>query len=429
MQKLNTIALQTLPDAPLKFPPSQPSHRCQKCRDTGHIWSRRIAAPCDCSTSVPAAGPDVPGYNSCTFDACAITSPPRVDPSEYQSALATAREYSLNPKGLLIIHGFHDTGKTSLAACIARQFADNSVPRAWADTITIAGRDTDPDRLRKAPYLTIDDIPPTANLRPRVIDIILNILEYRRANLLPTTVTLRLPLHQYNGEIRSKLNAATTLIHLPSADESDEASYLRGISDQPWHGEIPAPLLSMTFNTFDDRGAPGATSHQRRSLAIACQSVERWVNAQMPSLSIFGPFGVGKTHLAVAAAQETLLPPRQVFFSTAIDLVNNLRFYSNSRNAQSGSYDAILHQARQAPLLILDDLGDAAQETDFTKKHINGILTHRHTNALKTIITTNITMESLHQANPRLASRISDVNTGYMIHIDAPDYRRPSFLP
>ena len=71
------------------------------------------------------------------------------------------------------------------------------------------------------------------------------------------------------------------------------------------------------------------------------------------------------------------------------------------------------------PVLILDDLG-AQQTTPWAQEKLYQILNYRYEGRMPTVVTTNTEMSRL---DPRLASRLGDLQISVMYEIVAPDYR------
>ena len=74
---------------------------------------------------------------------------------------------------------------------------------------------------------------------------------------------------------------------------------------------------------------------------------------------------------------------------------------------------------REIPLLILDDLG-AHNSTPWAQEKLFQIINHRYNNRLPTVVTTNQRLEEL---DPRIASRLADIDLSQRFEIPAPDYR------
>ena len=169
----------------------------------------------------------------------------------------------------------------------------------------------------------------------------------------------------------------------------------------PFHGKTFA-----SFNVF----VPGLRAVVPRVLAYA-QQPDGW-------LSLLGPYGVGKTHLAAATAHEVLARDEPVLFVVAPDLLDHLRTTYGPQSTVS--YDERFTLVRDAPLLVLDDLGTESA-TSWAREKLYQLLNHRYNLRLPTVITTNLKPSEL---DPRIYSRMCDPAVGQIITISAPDYRR-----
>ena len=137
-----------------------------------------------------------------------------------------------------------------------------------------------------------------------------------------------------------------------------------------------------------------------------------------PLLVLTGGTGRGKTHLATAIMYDAWTRHgAQSRFVVAADLINRLRAAS-SPNAEQ-PVDQVRQLYRQAPLLVLDDLG-TEYSTNFAESELFGILDHRYREALPSIITTNHPADSMDE---RLASRLRDKTQSRVAVMQGPDRR------
>lgn len=141
--------------------------------------------------------------------------------------------------------------------------------------------------------------------------------------------------------------------------------------------------------------------------------------AQEPEgwLFLTGSYGCGKTHLAAAIANARLELGESVLFMVVPDLLDHLRATFTPQSEVS--YDELFEQLRTTPLLILDDLG-AHSSTPWAQEKLFQLLNHRYNAHLPTVITTNQRLEDL---EPRMRSRLLDVNLVNHFAIVAPDFR------
>ncbi len=175
-------------------------------------------------------------------------------------------------------------------------------------------------------------------------------------------------------------------------------------------------LERMTFDNFSadlTHLSPEKQHNLRRASEIAvdyAREPEGW-------LLFTGTYGCGKTHLAAAIANARLQAGGSVLFMVVPDLLDYLRTtYSPNSDI---SFDNLFDQVRTTPLLILDDLGTQSS-TAWAQEKLFQLLNHRHNAQLPTVITSNQRMEDL---DPRLRSRLLDIN--FVMHwpIYAPDFR------
>ncbi len=183
----------------------------------------------------------------------------------------------------------------------------------------------------------------------------------------------------------------------------------RGIADLVRLSSLNA-LRDKTFARFQPL-EPGIQHAYQRALAYTRQP-RGW-------LSLFGPYGCGKTHLAAAVANTLIDYQVPVVFAVVPDLLDHLR--STFAPDSPVSYDQRFDAVRSAPLLVLDDLGTESGSA-WAREKLYQIVNARYNDRLPTIITSNVRLE---QIDPRIASRMHDpALPGEVITINAGDYRR-----
>jgi DNA replication protein DnaC len=175
-------------------------------------------------------------------------------------------------------------------------------------------------------------------------------------------------------------------------------------------------LEGCTFKSFISEGI-GLTDAKQRNLSMAYERALAYAQNPTGWLVFKGGYGCGKTHLAAAIANHRLNLGHAVLFINTPDLLDHLRG-AFSPNADT-SYDERFEQVRNAPLLVLDDLG-AQSNTPWAQEKLYQILNHRYNAQLSTIITTN---EELEAIDIRVRSRLADDRICTVIHITAPDFR------
>ncbi|MDD4923366.1 MAG: ATP-binding protein [Dehalococcoidales bacterium] len=160
-------------------------------------------------------------------------------------------------------------------------------------------------------------------------------------------------------------------------------------------------LKRLSFDNLIPQGRSGSAASQQKFEAIYNAAKEFAANPH-GWLVFIGPSGCGKTHIAAAIANERINKGFPVFFITAADLLDHLRSAFNPESEVT--YDRLFEQVRNAPLLILDDLG-AHSDKPWAREKLDQLLNHRFNNELPTVITTTPPIEQL---GDRLINRITD---------------------
>jgi len=165
-----------------------------------------------------------------------------------------------------------------------------------------------------------------------------------------------------------------------------------------------------SFETFHDHVA-GVREGKRLAITYA-DHPSGW-------LVLLGPYGCGKTHLAVSIAKKRVEAGDTVLVQTVPDLLDHLRSAFSPHAGQR--YDERFEQMRSVNLLVLDDYG-AQNNTDWATEKLFQLLNHRYNGELATVITSN-NME-LQGIDPRICSRLSDRELVITVRMeDARDYR------
>lgn len=160
-------------------------------------------------------------------------------------------------------------------------------------------------------------------------------------------------------------------------------------------------LTRLTFDNLLPQGRSGNPKSQEQFKRVY-EAAKAFAAEPKGWLILSGPSGCGKTHLAAAIANERIRRGYPVFYITAADLLDHLRAAFNPNSEMP--YDEFFDQVRNAPLLILDDLG-AQSSTPWAKEKLDQLLTHRFNSELPTVIVTIIPVEQLDE---RLHTRLTD---------------------
>jgi DNA replication protein DnaC len=109
-----------------------------------------------------------------------------------------------------------------------------------------------------------------------------------------------------------------------------------------------------------------------------------------------------------------------VYFVVVPDLLDHLR--SAYAPDSPLAYDVLFDKIRNAPFLIMDDLG-AHTTSPWAQEKLFQLLNYRYNGRLPTVITTSLDRPQFAEMSPALASRIGHPQVSNVIAIDAPDFR------
>ncbi len=420
--------------------PERPEDRCPICE--GRRWLAievpvghpdfGKAEPCGCQADVAVVERESRLRRYSNLGALSSRTFGSIDPDgrgldaesrrTFRAACEASLAYAEEPTGWLVLTGPNGSGKTHLAAAIANRCIEAGNPvffvhvpdllddlrSTYAPTSELSYSDLF-DQVNEAPLLVLDGLGAQSST-PWAQEKLQQIFNRRASGDLPTVVTTALDVAEIDPYISSRM----------SDPELSRVVEVKGRVDGPATkiGSIPEIMLrTMTFESFDTDGNM-ATDEQRRSLRVAYDQSLAFAKDPDGWLTLFGSTGVGKTHLAVAVAGELIRRGHSVVFTSVPDLLDHLRdaFQPN----RAFSYDRLFDRVKDAPFLVLDDLGREHTSPWATEK-LYQIVAYRHNSRLPTLITT---AQDLPGTGGPITSRIQDHRLAMVARMEAPDYRR-----
>ena len=343
--------------------------------------------------------------------------------ARFEGAFAAARAYAEGPEGGFLLVGGSGTGKTHLAAAIANHLMATGKPVFFAfvpDLLDHLRASYSPenglgfeelfDQVKSIAVLVLDDLG-THSGTAWAEEKLYQIFNTRYLSGLPTIITSSTAVDRLDSRLQSRLldPRASQVLDLGGGARTG----VTGV------GAIEPELLKqMSFAHFDPAGR-GADATGKQTLQGALAYAQAFAHDPDGWVVFTGDSGSGKTHLAVAIANERLRLGEEVFFAFVPDLLDHLR-YTFSPDSRI-TYDQLFDRIKQTPLLILDDLGSQTSSAWASEK-LYQIIVHRHNAKLPTIITTRGVPSG---AQDPIASRLADARLVSVVPIIVPDYRQP----
>jgi len=174
---------------------------------------------------------------------------------------------------------------------------------------------------------------------------------------------------------------------------------------------FPAP---KTFTDYDWTGVKLPASIDQATITAAA-FITRHEN-----LVCYGPVGVGKTHLAIAAGRTAIEHGMTVKFTTVSALVNRL-----AEAKTAGTLDKTMRELARCDLIILDEYGYVPIDRDAARLLFQIISDAYETRSL--IITTNVPFSNWGAVltDDQLAAALIDriAHHGHLIVIDGDSWR------
>lgn len=359
-----------------------------------------------------------------------------------QQAYDSARQFSTNLQGWLVLQGRFGCGKTHLAAAIANFVVEMGVPTLFVtapdllDLLRFSFNDPETTfeqrfkDFREVRLLVLDDFG-THNATAWAQEKFFQILNHRYINKLPLVLTTNLDLDEIDARVRSRLQDEQFVnyiqIQAPDYRLADSGTSNPALSILP-------QLQDKTFGSFDLRkGELGQevtyTSTKRYrdtktgkmtkgtdtvKTRITSQEIDTlkdafeacFAFAENPDgwLTLLGPAGCGKTHLAAAIGNYRIASGAPAILVEVPDLLDYLR--STFQN-NVVSYQQRMMELKSSPLLILDSLGKN-QPSEWSEEKLYQILNYRYTLELPTVIVSHLSLEQIGNDYENILARILD---------------------
>jgi DNA replication protein DnaC len=153
-----------------------------------------------------------------------------------------------------------------------------------------------------------------------------------------------------------------------------------------------------------------------QQLSIALNLARSYAAKPEGWLIFTGAYGVGKTHLAAAIANERVRLGHPALLIVVPDLLDYLRAAFNPQSSKS--LDRRFEEVRRSPLLVLDDLGTESA-TSWAKEKLFQLINYRYVARLPTVVTTVMAFREL---DPKIAIRFSDISRCTIQEIEVAPY-------
>jgi len=259
------------------------------------------------------------------------------------------------------------------------------------------------EMVRTVEMLILDDFG-TQNATPWAAEKLYQLLNYRYNAELPTVITTNQSISEMEPRLASRLGDR----HLVRSLDFYLPDYrMDGLTRT--FGSL-SPYQGMTFSTFSDRGIP-----RLRSLRT---EAERYAENPINWLILRGDYAVGKTHLAAAIGNKVQRGGMRVLFVVVPDLLDYLR--ATFQPGSPVSYDRRFNEVRQAPFLVLDDMG-MYNATEWAREKLFQILNHRYVQGSATVIT--IATPGWERLDQRLRGRLDNSDRCAHLDLDVPPYQ------
>jgi chromosomal replication initiator protein len=231
----------------------------------------------------------------------------------------------------------------------------------------------------------------------------------------PSTIVIDLISKRFYEVIKQAVdhntNSSNKIIFIPKAPviQTKEAGPLFSESEKPKPvGHVPRVRPEFTFQSF-------AVSGSNQLAFVSASAVAKKIGAAYNPLFIYGPVGVGKTHLMHAVANEVYqsAPDKKILYITSEEFTNDV-----VEAIRSNETALMKKKFRNLDLLMIDDIQFIAGKERVQEElfHTFNILVD---NASQIILNSDRPPQEIKKVEKRLISRFSG---GLTVDIESPDF-------
>lgn len=170
---------------------------------------------------------------------------------------------------------------------------------------------------------------------------------------------------------------------------------------------IPPARMGYTFANFKDVAGAGECKQAAQQFASG--------ETDKKCLLLYGDFGCGKTHLAIAITKAMIDRGIRTRFLKVADLLSELKKAMDTED----NVEEIVDSYKEIPCLVIDDLGQE-YESKWAVQKVEEIICSRWEDKKWLVVTTN---KDLRQLAGRVKSRLVDYDISWAVKNTAPDYR------